>query len=149
MIRPAIRHWTTTEWRETSMKSMMRAVCALAISALAGSAAAQTEINVSYQPAVYWALPFYIATEKNWWTEVGLKPNFTTFPAGAPQVAAAQAKSWDVGGTGSVPAVLGAARFGLITIAITNDESVANALMVRNEKFEAVKANPASLKGQR
>jgi ABC-type nitrate/sulfonate/bicarbonate transport system substrate-binding protein len=71
------------------------------------------------------------------------------FPAGAPQVAAAQAKSWDVGGTGSVPAVLGAARSGLLTIGITNDESKANVMMVRGEKFETFKANPQSLKGQR
>src|SRR5215831_16027508 len=73
-------------------------------------------IKVSYQPAVYWALPYYVATEMKFWAEAGLEPEFSTFPAGAPQVAAAQAKSWDVGGTGSVPAVLGAARFGLITI---------------------------------
>lgn len=131
------------------MKSVKRGLAALALAALAGTASARTEINISYQPALYWALPFHIATEKNWWTEVGLKPNFSTFPAGAPQVAAAQAKSWDVSGTGSVPAVLGAVRFGLLTIGITNDESQANALLVRGEKFDAMKANPASLKGQK
>jgi ABC-type nitrate/sulfonate/bicarbonate transport system substrate-binding protein len=122
------------------------------VGALAGAplgAAAQTPINVSYQPALYWALPYYIATEKGWWKEVGLQPAFSVFPAGAPQVAAAQAKSWDVGGTGSVPAVLGAARSGLLTIGITNDESKANVLTVRGEKFEAFKASPQSLKGQR
>ncbi len=107
-----------------------------------------TPINVSYQPSLYWALPFHYATVKGWWKEMGLAPNFSTFPAGAPQIAAAQAKSWDVGGTGSVPAVLGAARFGLITIGITNDESKTNALMVRGDKFEAIKANPQLLKGQ-
>ena len=64
-------------------------------------------------------------------------------------MAAAQAKSWDVGGTGSVPAVLGAARFGLITIGITNDESKANVLMVRGDKFDAVKKDPASSRGRR
>jgi ABC-type nitrate/sulfonate/bicarbonate transport system substrate-binding protein len=112
-------------------------------------AVAQTPINVSYQPSLYWALPYYIATEKGWWKDVGLAASFSVFPAGAPQVAAAQAKSWDVGGTGSVPAVLGAARSGLLTIGITNDESKANVLMVRGDKFEAVKANPQSLKGQR
>ena len=79
----------------------------------------------------------------------GSTPSFSTFPAGAPQIAAAPAKSWDVGGTGSVPAVLGAARFGILTIGITNDESKANALMVRGDKFEAIKANPQTLKGQR
>ena len=48
----------------------------------------------------------------------------STFPAGVPQIAASASKSWDVGGTGSVPAVLGAARYQLLTIGITNDESV-------------------------
>lgn len=112
-------------------------------------AQALTPINVSYQPSLYWALPFHYATVKGWWKEVGLAPTFQTFPAGAPQVAAAQAKSWDVGGTGSVPAVLGAARFGLLTIGLTNDESKANAMMVRGDKFDAINANPALLKGQR
>jgi hypothetical protein len=87
--------------------------------------------------------------EKKFWAEAGLAPEFSTFPAGAPQVAAAQAKSWDVGGTGSVPAVLGAARFGLVTIGITNDESKANVLMVRGDKYDAVKKDPASIKGQK
>ena len=117
--------------------------------ATATTAVAQTKIKISYQPAVYWALPFFVATEKGWWKEVGLEPEFSTFPAGAPQVAAAQAKSWDVGGTGSVPAVLGAARFGLSTIGITNDESRGNAIMVTAAKFGALKANPAQVKGQK
>lgn len=109
---------------------------------------AQTAIGVSYQPSLYWALPFHYANVKGWWKDVGLAPNFTTFPAGAPQIAAAPSKSWDVGGTGSVPAVLGSARFGIITIGITNDESKTNALMVSGEKFDAIKANPLLLKGQ-
>jgi ABC-type nitrate/sulfonate/bicarbonate transport system substrate-binding protein len=112
-------------------------------------AAAQTPIGVSYQPSLYWALPFHYATVKGWWKDVGLAPNFTTFPAGAPQIAAAPSKSWDVGGTGSVPAVLGAVRFSILTIGITNDESKANAMMVRGDKFDAIKANPQLLKGQR
>jgi ABC-type nitrate/sulfonate/bicarbonate transport system substrate-binding protein len=125
------------------------AILALALGGTTLPAQAQTPIGVSYQPALYWALPYYVATEKGWWKEVGLQPNFSVFPAGAPQVAAAQAKSWDVGGTGSVPAVLGAARSGLLTIGITNDESKANVMMVRGDKFDAFKANPSSLKGQR
>lgn len=131
------------------MNFIKRMLVTLTLAMTVGTVSAQTPINISYQPALYWALPFYIATEKNWWAEVGLTPSFTTFPAGAPQVAAAQAKSWDIGGTGSVPAVLGAARFGLLTIAISNDESQANALLVRGDKYEAMKANPASIKGQK
>ncbi|MGB6536694.1 MAG: ABC transporter substrate-binding protein [Xanthobacteraceae bacterium] len=113
------------------------------------AAMAQTPINVSYQPALYWALPYYLATEKGWWNEVGLKATFSVFPAGAPQVAAAQAGSWDVGGAGSVPAVLGAARSGLLTIGITNDESKANVMMVRGDRLAAFSGNPQLLKGQR
>ncbi len=122
---------------------------ALALAAAApASAQAQTEIKVSYQPALYWALPFHIATEKNWWAELGLKPVFSTFPAGVPQIAASASKSWDIGGTGSVPAVLGKVRFNLMTIGITNDESHGNALMVRGDKADAYMKNPALLKGQ-
>jgi NitT/TauT family transport system substrate-binding protein len=115
---------------------------------LSGSVAAQTEIKVSYQPALYWSLPFYIASEKGWWAELGLKPVYSTFPAGVPQIAASAAKSWDVGGTGSVPAVLGAARYNLLTIGITNDESVGNALLASRAKADAFVKNPGSIKGQ-
>jgi ABC-type nitrate/sulfonate/bicarbonate transport system substrate-binding protein len=115
---------------------------------LSGSAVAQTEIKVSYQPALYWSLPYYIASEKGWWAELGLKPTFSTFPAGVPQIAASAAKSWDVGGTGTVPAVLGAARYNLLTIGITNDESVGNALLASGAKADAFVKNPGSIKGQ-
>jgi ABC-type nitrate/sulfonate/bicarbonate transport system substrate-binding protein len=122
---------------------------ALALAA-AGAQAQQplTEIKISYQPALYWALPFFIATEKGWWAEVGLKPTFSTFPAGVPQIAAAASKSWDVGGTGSVPAVLGHVRFGIKTIGITNDESAGNALLARKDVAAKLAASPQSIKGQ-
>jgi NitT/TauT family transport system substrate-binding protein len=132
------------------MKFTLRTVC-LATALLAGGAAqAQplTEIKVSYQPALYWALPFHIATEKGWWAEVGLKPVFSTFPAGVPQIAAAASKSWDVGGTGSVPAVLGHVRFGIKTIGVTNDESAGNALLARKEVADKIAKAPQSMKGQ-
>ena len=114
----------------------------------AGGAWAQEEIKVSYQPALYWSLPYYIATEKGWWQELGLKPTFSTFPAGVPQIAASASKSWDVGGAGSVPGILGAARYQIRTIGITNDESVGNALMATRDKADAFVRNPASIKGQ-
>jgi ABC-type nitrate/sulfonate/bicarbonate transport system substrate-binding protein len=125
------------------------AIAASLLGAVPATAQAPIPIGVSYQPSLYWALPFHYATVKGWWKDVGLAPNFSTFPAGAPQIAAAPSKSWDVGGTGSVPAVLGAVRFNILTIGITNDESKTNAMMVRGERFDAVKANPQLLKGQR
>ncbi len=132
------------------MHKTLRIVLASAGFAVAGAAQAQalTEIKVSYQPALYWALPFYAATEKGWWAEVGLKPVFSTFPAGVPQIAAAASKSWDVGGTGSVPAVLGHVRFGIKTIGVTNDESAGNALLARKDVADKFAKDPASIKGQ-
>jgi ABC-type nitrate/sulfonate/bicarbonate transport system substrate-binding protein len=126
----------------------MRRFWIFILAVLSGSAVAQTEIKVSYQPALYWSLPYYIASEKGWWAELGLKPTFSTFPAGVPQIAASAAKSWDVGGTGSVPAVLGAARYNLLTIGITNDESVGNALLASGAKADGFVKNPGSIKGQ-
>jgi ABC-type nitrate/sulfonate/bicarbonate transport system substrate-binding protein len=132
------------------MKLLLRSAVLAASLFVGGAASAQqlTEIKVSYQPALYWALPFHIATEKGWWAEVGLKPVFSTFPAGVPQIAAAASKSWDVGGTGSVPAVLGHVRFGIKTIGVTNDESAGNALLVRKEVADKISKDPASMKGQ-
>ena len=110
---------------------------------------AAEKLGVSYQPALYWALPFYIADQKGWWAELGLAPQYSTFPSGAPQMAAAASGSWDVGGTGSVPAVLGAARFDIVTIGITNNESAGNALMARGDEIAAIRNDPKTLKGQR
>ena len=123
-------------------------LAAVALSLAATAVEAQTQIKVSYQPAVYWALPWYAATEKGWWAKVGLKEIYSTFPAGVPQIAASASGSWDVGGTGSVPAVLGAARYHLLTIGLTNDESAGNALMATKATAAGFEKNPASIKGQ-
>jgi ABC-type nitrate/sulfonate/bicarbonate transport system substrate-binding protein len=113
------------------------------------TAQALTPIKISYQPALYWAMPFHVATEKGWWKEVGLAPEFSTFPAGVPQIASAAAKSWDVGGTGSVPAVLGHVRFGIKTIGVSNDESYGNALVASPKKAAEFAKDPvAALRGQ-
>ena len=66
------------------MLTPLRTIAVAATLALAaGSVGAQplTEIKVSYQPALYWSLPFYIADKKGWYAELGLKPVFSTFPA--------------------------------------------------------------------
>lgn len=138
----------------TSSLFVRRGLCGAALAALALGASAQTPapapipIKVSYQVA-YWALPLFVAQDKGWWAEAGLKPEFVAYPAGAQQIAGAPSKSWDVGGTGSPPAVLGAQRYEIMTIGITNDESATNAVMARKDKAAAIRANPAKeLKGQ-
>jgi NitT/TauT family transport system substrate-binding protein len=120
---------------------------------LTGAAQAQTappiKINVSLQPALYSMFPIFLANEKGWWKDIGLEPSFSSFPAGPPQIAAAAAKTWDVGATGSAPGVLGAARFDIKTIGLTNDESATNTLMARPADAKEIRANPsAALKGK-
>jgi NitT/TauT family transport system substrate-binding protein len=124
---------------------------ALAAASLAVPAQAQqlTRLNISMQPALYSMLPLHLATEQGWWRQMGIEPSFSSFPAGPPQIAAAAAGTWDVGITGSAPGVLGAARFNIRTIAISNDESATNVLMARRDQVEAIRANPGSLRGQR
>jgi NitT/TauT family transport system substrate-binding protein len=123
----------------------------LAAAALTSPLAAQplTRLNISMQPALYSMVPLHLATEQGWWRQMGIEPNFSSFPAGPPQIAAAAAGTWDVGITGSAPGVLGAARFNIRTIAISNDESATNVLMVRRDQLDAIRASPASLRGQR
>jgi len=133
---------------DRTIASLATACTLVAGAAIPVSAQQTTPIGVSYQPALYWSLPYYIASEKGWWKEVGLEPQFSTFPSGAPQMAAAGSKSWDVGGTGSAPATLGAQRFDILTIGITNDESTGNAVMARKDEADAIRKNPQLLKGK-
>lgn len=130
------------------VRTALASICLASAIGAHAQTPAPTPIKVSYQIS-YWALPIFIATEKNWWAEVGLKPEFVVYPAGAQQIAGAPSKSWDVGGTGSPPAVLGAQRFDIVTIGLTNDESATNAVLARKDKIAAIKANPAKeIKGQ-
>jgi NitT/TauT family transport system substrate-binding protein len=131
------------------MKAFRRVFSVIAIAALVplGAAAQELkEVRISSQPALLGSVPFALANEKGWWKDVGLKVTITEFPAGAPQIAAS--KSWDVGYTGSVPAVLGAVRFGLHTIAFSDDQSATNAIYVRGASADALIKSPASMKGQ-
>ncbi|MFN0303781.1 MAG: ABC transporter substrate-binding protein [Burkholderiales bacterium] len=130
------------------MKTMIRNSLVgtlIALGAAGASAQELKEVRISSQPALLGSVPFLLAEEKGWWKEVGLKVTITNFPAGAPQIAAS--KSWDVGYTGSVPAVLGAVRFNLHTIAFSDDQSATNALYVRGPKADALIKTPGALKG--
>lgn len=123
----------------------LTAVALLALSATVVQAQELQEVRISSQPALLGSVPFALANEKGWWKDLGLKVTITDFPAGAPQIAAS--RSWDVGYTGSVPAVLGAVRFDLDTIAFSDDQSATNALYVRGSNADGFISNPASLKG--
>ena len=82
-------------------------------------------IKVSYQPALYWALPYFIATEKGWWREVGLQPEFSTFAAGAPQVASRAAKVLTPGTATTGETLAMARQSNLYKLATAADDQVA------------------------
>jgi ABC-type nitrate/sulfonate/bicarbonate transport system substrate-binding protein len=113
------------------------------------SVRAQTPITISVQPNIYWGFPVYLATEKGWWAEVGLAPKVVTYAAGLPQVSALADDAWDVGGTGSVPAMIGADKFQLDIIGVTNDESATNALYASPGFAAKYQADRGSLRGQK
>lgn len=136
------------------LKTMLSAGCftvasMLPLAALPAQAASPVKIVVSYQPANYWALPFYLATKMGWWKDVGLDATYVKFPSGMPQMASAAAGSWDVGATGSVPAVFGAARFKVLTIGVDNDESATNVMVADPRTYAALKADPKKIAGKR
>jgi NitT/TauT family transport system substrate-binding protein len=112
-----------------------------------GAAAAPFQLHIAQQ-AQRWALEWYIATQQGWWKELGLQPVMSTFSSGAPEIAAGASGSWDVGGAGDMPAVLGAARYGLQTIAVADTESAIITLMATKDKAAAYLHDPSSIKGK-
>jgi NitT/TauT family transport system substrate-binding protein len=105
------------------------------------------EIRVSQQPQ-RWGLEWFIASEKGWWKEVGLKPTMVMFSSGAPQVAAGASGAWDVGGGGNIPSLLGASRYGLQTIGIADGEAAIIAIMATKDKADEYVKNPSLIKGK-
>lgn len=104
-------------------------------------------IRIGQQPQ-RWALEWFIASEKGWWKEVGLNPVFSNFASGAVTIAAGASGSMDVGGGGNIPAVLGAAKYGLQTIGLADGESTIITMMATKDKADEYLKNPAALKGK-
>lgn len=133
------------------------ALCALLVAASVGTGAALAQspatgqdlftIRIGQQPQ-RWALEWYIASEKGWWKEVGLNPVMSTFASGAVEIAAGASGSWDVGGAGNIPAVLGASKYGLQTIGIADAEAAIITLMATKDKADGYLKNHALLKGK-
>lgn len=119
--------------------------------AVNGQALAQADkpfsLRVAQQPQ-RWALEWYLASKKGWWEKMGLQVTMSTFASGAPEVAAGAAGSWDVGGAGSIPSVLGAARYKLLTVAIADEEAAINTIMATKDKADVYSKDPSLLKGK-
>ena len=52
--------------RKIQFAAASAAVC-VSLCLLAAEPARAENIGVSYQPALYWSLPYFIASEKGWW----------------------------------------------------------------------------------
>jgi len=105
-------------------------------------------VRASHQPCMH-ALPTILATNFGWWDEIGIKVSFHYFVSGMPQVEAGAAGEWDVGAIGTVPCLFAGIKFKQPLIAISNDESVTNNLMVRPDAFNTWLKDPKKdLKGK-
>lgn len=135
----------------TAMKVLSRsciaAIAAIGIVSSANAAGETTSVRVGQQPQ-RWALEWYIAAKKGWWKEIGLNPTMSTFSSGAPEIAAGASGSWDVGGAGDIPSVLGAARYGLLTIGIADEEAAIITIMALKDKADKYLKDPGLLKGK-
>ncbi len=69
--------------------------------------------------------------QKGWFKEAGLDVEMLYFESGMAQIEVMPAKQWVLGGTGSVPMLLGAMRYGAYMIGIANDDTVSVGVMVR------------------
>jgi ABC-type nitrate/sulfonate/bicarbonate transport system substrate-binding protein len=116
----------------TGLRKMALAGLAL-VAGMCTVASAQekvVDLKMCWQPE-HSTYMMWIANEKGWAKEVGLKPEFVYFDSGMAQMEALPAKQWVVGGTGGVPMLVGAMRYGAYMIGIANDDSTSNAVMVR------------------
>ncbi|MBV9859354.1 MAG: ABC transporter substrate-binding protein [Alphaproteobacteria bacterium] len=127
---------------------MLWAALALAVAAMPARADEPVPIAIGAQQGLYGSLPLFVASEKDWWAPAGLLPEIVTWPSAAEQLVAGGDQIWDVAVTDPLSAVLGADRFGLMTVGIADDESDANVVMARPKLVDAVFKNPASLKGK-
>ncbi|HIU16986.1 MAG TPA: ABC transporter substrate-binding protein [Candidatus Avidesulfovibrio excrementigallinarum] len=91
------------------------------------------------------AFPVWYAKQQGWDKAIGLDLQIYAFDSGAEALRAFPAQSWMFGGLGAVPALMGAARYNMSIIGLGNDESMANAVLVRADSpiFKVKGHNPA------
>lgn len=105
------------------------------------------------------AFLIWYAKEKGWDAEAGLDIQMQLFDSGPDILNALPSGEWVYAGMGAVPAMLGNLRYGTSIIALGNDESGCNAVMVHpdspiakikgwNEKYPEVLGSPETVKGK-
>ena len=106
--------------------------------AWAGLGQAETKVlNTTWQAEHETFIPWY-AKAHGWDKAEGFEFKLLMFDSGMAQIEALPAKQWVVGGTGGVPMMFGALRHNAYLLAIGNDESVTNAVLVRPDSSREV-----------
>lgn len=111
------------------------------------SAAQMTPIKTGYQPGRWW-VEVYIAEQKGWFKKMGLDVTGASFTSGATEIAAGASGSWDIAGSGNIPSVLGAARYGLLSIGIADLEDASTAMMALPKAADNYLNNPVAFRNK-
>ena len=101
----------------------------------------------------------WYAKEKGWDRAEGLDIDVQYFSSGMDILNALPSGSWVIAGMGGVPAMMGNLRYGTSVIAVGNDESMTNAVLVRpdspiasvkgwNKDYPDVLGSPETVKGK-
>ena len=85
----------------------------------------------------------WYAKEKGWDKEAGLDIDIQYFGSGMDILNALPSGSWVFAGMGGVPAMMGNLRYGTSVIAIGNDESMTNSVLVRPDNCRRNLWNPS------
>ena len=122
------------------------------------SASGLTKVRTAWMDEHETFLIWY-AKEKGWDKEAGLDIDIQYFGSGMDILNALPSGSWVFAGMGGVPAMMGNLRYGTSVIAIGNDESMTNSVLVRpdspiakvkgyNKDFPEVLGSPDTVKGK-
>ena len=103
--------------------------------------------------------PAWLAHEKGWDKEEGIDLELNYFNSGMDIVNALPSGSWVVAGNGALPAVFGGQKYDAYVVAIGNDESFTNGVLIRkdspiakvkgwNKDYPNVLGSPETVKGK-
>ena len=144
--------------KKSSMVGSLLLLVCLLFSSLAIAQNTPTALNTTWLAEHEAFIPWY-AKEKGWDKQQGLDFKMHVFDSGMAQIEALPAKQWVVGGTGGVPMMFGALRHNSYLLAIGNDESITNVVLVRpdspilktkgfNPKYPELYGSPEDIKGK-
>ncbi len=116
-------------------KTLVTAAASVAVIAAAGTAMAQTKVNLNSQPNEA-GFPMWLANDLGYFAENGIEVDIEYFPNGGAALATGATNQWQAGWTGGPPAVSGWEKFQLISVAAMQKESQNLKLFMRNDVLE-------------